>query len=221
MARGGTPDRRAYIVDDDESVRRTVRRTLTGAGIYTEEFASAEAVLSGYAARPRGCIILDLRLPGMDGLELLKRLVQLTPSNPVVMLSGFGDISTAVQAVKLGAIDFLQKPFPKAQLEEVVGRAFDCISTTLAVGANGFDALTPRESEVLAAFADGASNKAVAALLLLSPRTIEMHRARILRKLDVSNLTQALLRARKRGISTDALVSAGEMRCASHAAPGA
>lgn len=193
-------DRRVYIVDDDEPLRRAIRRMLTDAGIYTEEFASAEALLEGYEERPIGCVLLDLKLPGMDGLDLLHRIMSLSPANPVVMISGRGDIPTAVRAVKAGALDFLEKPFRREELLEVIGHACRKIEVLPARDHDEFGSLSRREREVLLAFADGASNKTVAARLGLSPRTVEMHRARVLRKLAVENLTQALFRARDAGL---------------------
>ena len=191
-------DRRVYVVEDDEALRRTIRRALTDFGIYTEEFNSAEALLEGYSERPLGVILLDMRLPGMSGLELLDRLETLMPANPVVMISGYGDIPSAVRAVRRGALDFLQKPFRKDKLISIIQSAFERIEEVDAAGS--FETLTAREKEVLFAFADGQSNKAVASRLQLSPRTVEMHRARIIRKLGVCNLTQALLRARDVGL---------------------
>lgn len=186
------------MVEDDEALRRTIRRVLTDAGIYTEEFDSAEALLEGYSERPLGVILLDMRLPRMGGLELLDRLENLLPANPVVMISGYGDIPSAVRAVRSGALDFLQKPFRKDELIRVIQGAFARIEAVDSAGA--FESLTAREKEVLFAFADGEPNKAVASRLELSPRTVEMHRARIIRKLGVCNLTQALLRARDIGL---------------------
>lgn len=191
--------KRAYIVDDDPALRRTIKRLLGGAGIDGEEFESAERLLDGYSERPVGCVLLDVRLPGMDGLELLGRISDLQPPNPVVMLSGFADVPSAVRAVQMGAIDFLQKPFNKDQLLEVVLRAFDTVAL-ITSRAREFDTLTPRERDVLLALSDGASNKVVAHRLDLSPRTVEMHRARVFKKLGVSNLTQAQMRARHAGL---------------------
>ncbi len=191
-------DRRVYVVEDDEALRRTIRRALTDAGIYTVEFDSAEALLEGYSERPLGVILLDMRLPGMSGLELLDRLENLLPANPVVMISGYGDIPSAVRAVRQGALDFLQKPFRKDELISVIQGAFARIEAVESAGA--FESLTAREKEVLLAFADGTSNKVVASRLNLSSRTVEMHRSRIIRKFGVANLTQALLRARDMGL---------------------
>ena len=191
--------RRAYIVDDDAALRMTMHRMLSDAGIETQQFDSAEAFLAGYSDRPAGCVLLDVRLPGMDGLELLDQIAGLAPANPFIMVSGYGDIPSAVRSVQKGALDFIQKPFRKEQLLDVVGRAFEKLeSATNQV--QQFEVLTPREREVLLAFSDGAPNKIVAARLALSPRTVEMHRARIFQKLGVTNLSQALLRAADAGL---------------------
>lgn len=128
-------------------------------------------------------------------MELLDKIGALPPANAILMLSGHGDVPTAVRAVKTGATDFVQKPFAKSDLTDAVIRAFEAIEADEDLPEN-IDALTPREREVLRAFSDGAPNKIVAARLDLSPRTVEMHRARIFKKMDVSNLSQALMRAR-------------------------
>ena len=195
----GMTMRRAYVVDDDPALRRTIGRILAGREIVAEEFDSAEAFLTDYSSRPIGCVLLDVRLPGMDGLDLLERIADLHPANPVIMLSGYGDVPSAVRAVKVGAFDFLQKPFHKDQLLDLVDKAFAMIAEHESTAAE-FEGLTPREREVLTAFGAGAQNKVVAADLGLSPRTVEMHRARIFKKLSVTNLSQALLRARDVGL---------------------
>lgn len=188
-------DRRVYIVEDDPALRRLIRRILTDAGVLTEEFDSAEAFLDNFMARPAGCILLDIRLPGIDGLELLARIREFPSGNSVVMLSGHGDIPTAVSAVKAGATDFLQKPFRKEDLLRAVASAFSSVNTGAASAAEAAT-LTVKEKEVFAAFSDGAATKVAAARLGLSPRTVEMHRSSIIRKLGAKNLTEALLRAR-------------------------
>lgn len=193
-------DRRVYIVDDDEALRTTIRRILTDAGVYTQEFGSAEALLENYSARPPGCVIVDLRLPGMNGLELLDCIARSKPSNPVIMLSGHGDIPSAVQAVQTGALDFLQKPFRKEKLLELVNKAFELLRSRRGKNTDRLERLSTREKEMLIAFADGASNKEVARQMNVSVRTVEMHRANLMRKLEVANLTQALFLARDGGL---------------------
>lgn len=194
-------DRRVYIVEDDPALRRLIRRILTDAGMLTEEFDSAEAFLDDFMSRPPGCILLDIRLPGIDGLELLARIREFPIGNSVVMLSGNGDIPTAVSAVKAGATDFLQKPFRKEDLLRAVASAFSSMKTGSASAAEAAS-LTAKEREVFAALSDGAATKVAAARLGLSPRTVEMHRGSIIRKLGAKNLTEALLRARN-GASSD------------------
>lgn len=184
-----------YIVDDDPALRRTVIRTLAETDAEIIEFDSAEALLAGYSDRPTGCILLDIRLPGLSGLTLLEQISKLKPANAVIMLSGYGDIPSAVSAVKLGALDFIQKPFRKEQLVERLKKAFEKLAAEMA-DQERLEVLTPRERDVLDAFSSGAPNKIVAFELGLSPRTVEMHRARIFKKLGVVNLSQALLYAR-------------------------
>lgn len=188
-------EKRAYIVDDDVTLRKMIRRILSELNTDVEEFQSAEDFLCGYSQRPLGCVLLDMRLPGISGLELLAQISKLPPANPVIMISGFGDIPSAVKAVQRGALDFIQKPFRKEQLVDLVNRAFDSMAEILTADQQ-IKSLTPREREVLKAFSEGAPNKIVAAELGLSPRTVEMHRARIFRKLGVTNLSQALLKVR-------------------------
>lgn len=189
------PNYPVYIVDDDPALRRTIARMLVELQTQIVEFDSAEALLAGYSDRPSGSILLDMQLPGLSGLDLLERITKLKPANPVIMLSGFGDIPSAVRAVKEGALDFIQKPFRKEQLIDLVTRAFEKLAVD-TVDQGRFDALTPRERDVLEAFSSGAPNKVVAFGLGLSSRTVEMHRARIFKKLGVTNLSQALLYAR-------------------------
>lgn len=184
-----------YVVDDDPALRRTIARMLAELQTPIVEFDSAEALLAGYSERASGSILLDMQLPGLSGLDLLERITKLKPANPVIMLSGFGDIPSAVSAVKMGALDFIQKPFRKEQLVELVSRALEKLAADV-VDQERFEALTPRERDVLEAFRSGAPNKVVAFDLGLSPRTVEMHRARIFKKLGVTNLSQALLYAR-------------------------
>lgn len=192
-------ERRVYMVDDDSALRKMVARMLADERIAVQEFDSAESLLVGYSERPVGCVLLDIKLPGIDGLELLDHIANLTPANPIIMISGFGDIPSAVRAVKTGALDFLQKPFRKEQLLDILEKAFDKLEAAASEDRE-LQSLTPRERDVLLAFREGAPNKVAAAALGLSPRTVEMHRARIFKKLNVTNLAQALMRARDGGL---------------------
>lgn len=191
--------RHVYIVDDDKGLRTVMRGMLAGADMMVHEFESAERFLDRYSDRPAGCVLLDVRLPGMSGLEVLERISGLCPKNAVIMVSGYADIPSAVRAVKMGAIDFVQKPFRKDDLIDHVSKALETV-VAQAGQVREFETLTPREREVLLAFRDGDQNKVVAARLGLSPRTVEMYRARLFSKLGVSNLSQALLRAKEAGL---------------------
>lgn len=192
-------DRRAYIVDDDAALRATMRRILISVGVHSEEFASAEALLENYGGRPLGCVLLDIRLPGMSGLELLPVLRRQAPPNPVVVVSGQADIPLAVAVVRAGAMEVVEKPFRRERLLAAVDQAFQLIAEMQVSSPASIELLTSREREVLLAFAGGDPTKSVAARLDLSPRTVEMYRSGIVRKLGVKNMTQAILRARDCG----------------------
>lgn len=190
-----------YIVDDDAALRTMIKRMLADSDAELYEFECAEDFLDRYSERPIGCVLLDLRLPGMDGLQLLERIVELSPPNPVIMLSGYADVPSAVRAVTMGALDFLQKPFKKEDLLAAVEKGFAKIKA-IELRDREVASLTAREQEVLIAFRQGESNKVIAAKLGLSPRTVEMHRARVFRKLGVTNLAQALRCAHIAGLIT-------------------
>lgn len=196
---GAPGPRYIYLVEDDASLRSIMRGMLVGPGIQIAEFETGETFLDGYSGRPPGCVILDVNLPGMGGLEVLERIAAVPPRNAIIMVSGFGDIPSAVRAVKMGAADFVQKPFRREQLVALVDKAFDVVEAKTR-NSRQLEALTPREREVLIAFREGEQNKVVAARLGLSPRTVEMYRARLFAKLGVMNLSQALLRAKEAGL---------------------
>lgn len=176
-----------------------MRRILISVGVHSEEFASAEALLENYGGRPLGCVLLDIRLPGMSGLELLPVLRRQAPPNPVVVVSGQADIPLAVAVVRAGAMEVVEKPFRRERLLAAVDQAFQLIAEMQVSSPASIELLTSREREVLLAFAGGDPTKSVAARLDLSPRTVEMYRSGIVRKLGVKNMTQAILRARDCG----------------------
>ena len=185
-------DRQVYVVDDDAALRNTVRRILTSTGILTEEYDSAEAFLSARRGRLLGCVLLDVSLPGMSGIELLRQIRNEAVPHPVIMMSGFGDIPLAVEAVKAGAVDFVQKPFRAEHLRGAVENALKLVQEVQTSRTQIAEELTHREKEALLAFTGGSPNKIVAKSLGLSIRTVEKHRANIIKKLGVDNLTQAL-----------------------------
>lgn len=187
-----------HLVDDELAVRRSVGFMLKTAGMAVETYASGEEFLKAAATVGRGCILLDVRLEGMDGLAVQQALKDRGITVPVVLISGHGDIGLAVRAMKAGAIDFIEKPFDKATLlaaieqARVHGEGHDHVRRLADAAKVQLNALTPRERDVLDGLVDGHSNKVVAYDLGISPRTVEIHRANLMTKLGVSSLSEAL-----------------------------
>jgi two-component system response regulator FixJ len=190
---------RAYIVDDEKMLRALVRQALAGMCSEIEEFESAEAFLDGHGNRPPGCIIVDICLPGIDGLDLLETISKVGSLHPVIVMSANGTVPHAVRAGRLGVVDFIEKPFRIAHLLAAVQQGFDLLRTRELSPVRALERLTPREKEVLVCFARGAPNKLVAYDLGLSVRTVELHRANMMRKLRVRSLSQAVLLAKDGG----------------------
>jgi two-component system response regulator FixJ len=187
-----------HLVDDDDSVRRSVCFMLKTSGFSVKSYASGNELLKDFRKLEPGCILLDIRMPGMDGLEVQQELRKSGVDLPVIIMTGHGDIPLSVRAMKAGAIDFIEKPFEKAALLEAIDEAF----ATLSRGNSGrerakaaivrLQALTPREREVLDGLAKGLPNKTIAYDLGISPRTVEIHRANLMIKLEVRSLSEAL-----------------------------
>jgi two-component system response regulator FixJ len=192
-------DRCAYIIDDEELLRKLIRQALAETCTDFEEFDSAEAFLAGHPNRLPGCIIVDIELPGINGLELLEAIAQGRAAFPVIMVSANGNVPHAVRAGRLGVVDFIEKPFRVDDLIAAVEKGFELLRTQRLSRVRALATLTRREKEVLVAFADGAPNKIVAHNLGLSVRTVELHRANMMKKLGVRSLTQALLIAKDGG----------------------
>ncbi|HEX6376043.1 MAG TPA: response regulator [Allosphingosinicella sp.] len=192
-------ERRAYIIDDERLLRNLVRQALSECCTHFEEFDSAESFLAGHANRPAGCIIVDIGLPGINGLDLLEMISRGRGAFPVIVVSAQGDIPHAVRAGRLGVVDFIEKPFRVDQLIAAVEQGFELLLGRGMSRIRALETLTRREKEVLVAFADGAPNKVVAHSLGLSVRTVELHRANMLKKLGVRSLSQALLIAKDGG----------------------
>jgi len=168
-----------FVVDDDAAVRDSLRALLEGAGFAVEAFDSAEGFLAAHRPGAPACLVLDVHMPGMSGLELQDELARRGTPLPVLFLTGHGDIPTSVRAVKAGAVDFLTKPADGALLVERV-RAMLTLNTSLH---ERLDDLTERERQVMRRVAAGASNKEIARTLGISARTVEVHRARVMRKM--------------------------------------
>ena len=190
-----TPTAVVHVVDDDEAVRDSLRFLLDAAGFAVRTHASAEALLSAGPAAP-GCVLTDVRMPGMDGLELLQCLRAAAIASPVVVMTGHADVPMAVRALKAGALDFLEKPFSDDALVAAIRAALDESRRTAEARAQSEKAstriaeLTPREREVFDLLVEGLPTKAIANALRASPRTIEVHRARVMEKLGARSLPE-------------------------------
>ena len=185
-----------FIVDDNEGMRSSLRWLLEGERFRVETFASSEDFLQAYLPGTPGCLILDLRMPGMDGLRLQEHLNRLGATLPIIMVSAHAQVPSAVQAMKAGVIDFLEKPFSDRVLIECVQRALvrDAEQRSAAARkaelALRFAKLTERELDVLHLIRRGRSNKVAGKELGLSQKTIEHHRSRLMEKLDVRSLAE-------------------------------
>ncbi len=185
-----------YVVDDDEGVRNSLRFLLKSVGLMTRTLASANDFLSTYQPQQPGCLVLDVRMPGMSGLELQQQLNLRGAIIPVIFITGHGDIPMAVEAMQHGAFDFLQKPFRDQDLIDRIQRALERDARTRAALAQherirgSFESLTPREREVLALMIHGKPNKVMAGELGVSQRTVEIHRARVMEKTGAASLAQ-------------------------------
>ncbi|HEY3916479.1 MAG TPA: response regulator FixJ [Stellaceae bacterium] len=197
---------RVYIIDDDDAVRDSLAVQLTANGYEVESFASAVGFLEFAGSALPGCVISDVQMPDMDGMELQRRLVEMKLDFPVVIMTGHGGVALAVRAMKAGAVDFIEKPFePQAMLEsiELAQSRFAEQRATAAAGASArekLDLLTPREREVFDAMVRGKQNKMIAYDLDISPRTVEVHRARVLEKLKARSLSELVRLALAAGV---------------------
>jgi FixJ family two-component response regulator len=178
-----------YVVDDDPSVQRVLERTLTSAGWRVQMYESGLAFLDAFDPAQSGCLILDLRMPRMNGLTVQEKLMARGSTLPIIFLTAFGDIPTAVQAIQAGAVDFLEKPFSNQQLLRLVEQALEQDAQLRAQRQRRAERairlahLTPREREVLDLVVAGDTNKEIAAQLDIGLRTVEMHRQQVMRKL--------------------------------------
>lgn len=197
-----------HIVDDEEAIRRSVGFMLKTSGYQVETWSSGQEFLKEVRHVAHGCVLLDVRMPDIDGLEVQGQLVERGVTMPVVIMTGHGDVSTAIRAMKAGAVDFLEKPFEKAALIGAIEESFDRIANTRNASARAADAetilgaLTARERDVLEGLAKGLPNKTIAYDLGISPRTVEVHRANLMAKLEVRSLSDALRIAFAAGLGT-------------------
>lgn len=206
-----------YIVDDDLAVARIIARTAGTIGFESQIFGSAAELLEKLDELEPGCVLLDIRMPGMSGLELLEEVKAKRPDLPVVMLTGHAEIGAAVQSFRSGAIHFLSKPFRKAELLGALKEAAEVGLRRLRQAGNrqqalALEKLSRREREVLAAIAEGKQSKAIAWDLGISVRTVDLHRSNILAKLSARNTSQAVAIAKAGGFIADEGEGMGQAR---------
>lgn len=184
-----------FVVDDDAPVREALAFSLGTADIEPRAFESAEALLAAMPLDP-GCIVTDVRMPGMNGIELVRRLRQLGCAHPVVVITGHADVPLAIEAMKAGAADFIEKPFDDEVLIEVVRRLLDEQVSLREEQAEQeavrrrLAELSPREREVLTGLVAGHANKVIAYDLGISPRTVEVYRANLMKKMEARSLSE-------------------------------
>jgi two-component system response regulator FixJ len=204
--------RTVYLVDDEEAIRKSASFMLKTSGFTVKSYVSGVEFLKERDLDP-GCILLDVRMPGMDGLEVQRELRGRGILFPVIVMTGHGDISTSVQAMKGGAVDFIEKPFEKAVLIAALEQGFDRLSRSGPAKVRGEEAkvklaaLTAREKDVLEGLARGLPNKTIGYDLGISPRTVEIHRANLMTKLGVASLSDALRIAFSAGLGEETEVS--------------
>lgn len=193
-----------YVVDDDEAVRESLGALLEAQSYEVRGFASAEEFLRAFRPNLRGCLLVDMRMPGMDGLTLLQRLAAAGSKLPVVVVTGHGDVPLAVRAMKAGAVDFLEKPYANEAMLDVVRRALAAEVSYEDIDADAvtakLTALTPRERDVLEQLVVGHPNKIIAHELNISPRTVEIHRANLMKKMQADSLSHLVRMALVGGI---------------------
>jgi two-component system response regulator FixJ len=191
-------DRVIHVVDDDEAIRQSIGFLLRKAGFAVKTYPSGTDFLKGANRHLQGCVLLDVRMPGIDGLEVQERLAQLGIALPVIMLTGHGDVSLAVRAIKAGAIEFLEKPFERTALLTAIDEAFRHAERGEQKQLSSADAvvrlagLTAREREVLDGMVLGRPNKLIAYDLGIATRTVEVHRANLMAKVNANSLSDVL-----------------------------
>lgn len=198
-----------YVIDDDPAMRDSLDFLLESAGLKARLFESAVSFLEALPELGPGCIVSDVRMPNLDGLELLKRLRETNKSLPIIIMTGHGDIPLAVEAMKLGAIDFIEKPFEDDRLIGTITAALggaaqrhkgDAVAADIA---SRIASLSPRERQVLDGLVAGLSNKLIARDYDISPRTIEVYRANVMTKMQASSISELVRFAIRGGLLKD------------------
>jgi two-component system response regulator FixJ len=191
-------ERTVFVVDDDDAARDSLLTLLKSDGLRSRGYASAHEFLATYDPGARGCVVTDLRMPGMDGVELIQALKGLASVLPIIVITGHADVGRAVDAMKAGASDFIEKPYESEQLLRSIRGCLE--DNDVAVDANAarlrlvrrLESLTARERQVLDLIMEGASNKVIAARLSISPRTVEIYRANVMSKMRADSLSELI-----------------------------
>jgi FixJ family two-component response regulator len=195
-----------FVVDDDASVREALARLIRSAGLRVEAFASAEEFLNRPRPDAPSCLVLDVQLPHLSGLDLQRRMVDANSEMPILFITGHGDIPTTVRAMKAGAVEFLTKPLVEGDLLESIRQAIarDCATRDQQAGTAALRAqyvsLTPREQEVMAWVVSGVLNKQIAGELRISEETVKVHRGHVMRKMQADSLADLVRMSEKLGL---------------------
>ena len=183
-----------FIVDDDEAIRDSLRMLMSSVGLKSACYASAQGFLTDYDPDQSGCLVLDVRMPGMSGIDLQERLVAMHSILPIIFITGHGEVPMAVHAMRAGAVDFVQKPFSEQALLDQIHRAIEQDAKSRALLGRRdaiverIASLTPRERQVMEMVIDGKANKVIAIDLGVSERTVEIHRGRVMQKMRAESL---------------------------------
>jgi len=204
-----TTNGHVYVIDDDEAMRDSLNFLLDSAGFGVTLFDDAQAFLDALPGLAFGCIVSDVRMPGLDGIELLKRMKARQSPFPILIMTGHGDVPLAVEAMKLGAVDFLEKPFDDDRLTSMIESAIrqaepaaknEAVSQDIAARVAS---LSPRERQVMEGLIAGLSNKLIAREYDISPRTIEVYRANVMTKMQANSLSELVRLAMRAGMLKD------------------
>jgi FixJ family two-component response regulator len=210
------PGDTVYVVDDDASTREALSSLIRSVGLRAVSFASAQEFLESKGVDAPSCLILDVRLPGLSGLDLQRRLVVSGNAIPIVFITGHGDIPMSVQAIKAGAVEFLPKPFRDQDLLDAIRHALDLDRTRrdaegrVASLRTRFQSLTPREQEVMAWVISGWLNKQTAAELGTSEMTVKVHRGRVMRKMGAGSVAELVTMAARIGVPAHTSAESGD-----------